>query len=304
MSTSASTVRIAASPVGWGVDFADSPNNPPWETGARRHRGRRAWGRWSSVRSATCRRIPSPCVEILSSRNLTSVGSFIFDDLHDPGQRDRLLAIAERVGALHRGRRWRCVRRSSTSPTTIRVAHRRPVGRGTAARRPSDGGDDRAHRGDRRDRPPPRGATRSSIRTSAATSSSPTRSSGSSTTPMSTCASTPVTSPTRRVDPGEAIGRYADRLGHVHFKDIRPDVLARVDAEALDVLAGDRGRHLLPARRRASSTSATCYAALDAAGYDGYATIEQDRVPGTGTPLDDLRQSLAVIEAARTGHGS
>ncbi len=31
MSTSASTVRIAASPVGWGVDFADSPNNPPWE---------------------------------------------------------------------------------------------------------------------------------------------------------------------------------------------------------------------------------------------------------------------------------
>ena len=31
MSTSASTVRIAASPVGWGVDFADSPSNPPWE---------------------------------------------------------------------------------------------------------------------------------------------------------------------------------------------------------------------------------------------------------------------------------
>ncbi len=37
-----------------------------------------------------------------------------------------------------------------------------------------------------------------------------------------------------RIDPAKAIGQYADRLGHVHFKDIRPDVLARIDAESLD----------------------------------------------------------------------
>ena len=36
------------------------------------------------------------------------------------------------------------------------------------------------------------------------------------------------------IDPVAAIERYADRLGHIHFKDIRPDVLARVDAEGLD----------------------------------------------------------------------
>ena len=41
--------------------------------------------------------------------------------------------------------------------------------------------------------------------------------------------------------------------------------------------------------------------ALDAAGFDGYATIEQDRVPGTGAALDDLRQSLAVLD--RVGRG-
>ena len=46
------------------------------------------------------------------------------------------------------------------------------------------------------------------------------------------------------------IERYAGRLGHVHFKDIRPEILARVDAEEPDVLGGDRGRHLLPDRRR------------------------------------------------------
>jgi sugar phosphate isomerase/epimerase len=39
--------------------------------------------------------------------------------------------------------------------------------------------------------------------------------------------------------------------------------------------------------------------ALAEQGYDGYATIEQDRVAGSGTPLDDLRRSVAVIDQAR-----
>ena len=40
-------------------------------------------------------------------------------------------------------------------------------------------------------------------------------------------------------------------------------------------------------------------AVLDKIGYDGFATIEQDRVPGSGAPLDDVRKSVAVIEHAR-----
>ena len=43
--------------------------------------------------------------------------------------------------------------------------------------------------------------------------------------------------------------------------------------------------------------------ALRDAGYDGYATIEQDRVPGAGSPLDDLRRSVDVLEAAETAAG-
>ena len=35
---------------------------------------------------------------------------------------------------------------------------------------------------------------------------------------------------------------------------------------------------------------------LAAVGYDGYATIEQDRVAGSGTPLEDLQRSVAVLE--------
>jgi inosose dehydratase len=44
---------------------------------------------------------------------------------------------------------------------------------------------------------------------------------------------------------------------------------------------------------------AAVLAALDRIGYRGFATIEQDRVPGSGAPLDDLRKSVAVIEKAR-----
>jgi sugar phosphate isomerase/epimerase len=38
--------------------------------------------------------------------------------------------------------------------------------------------------------------------------------------------------------------------------------------------------------------------ALAEAGYSGFATIEQDRVPGSGEPLDDLRASLEVLSRA------
>jgi hypothetical protein len=40
-------------------------------------------------------------------------------------------------------------------------------------------------------------------------------------------------------------------------------------------------------------------AALGRIGYDGFATLEQDRVPGSGDALGDLRRSLDVIDQAR-----
>jgi inosose dehydratase len=40
---------------------------------------------------------------------------------------------------------------------------------------------------------------------------------------------------------------------------------------------------------------AAVIAALDAIGYAGHATIEQDRVPGSGEPLDDLAASLSAL---------
>ena len=38
--------------------------------------------------------------------------------------------------------------------------------------------------------------------------------------------------------------------------------------------------------------------ALDRTDYRGFATIEQDRTPGSGTPLADLKESLRVLSVA------
>ena len=300
MSTSASTVRIAASPVGWGVDFADSPNNPPWEKVLDDIQSSGV----GALEMGPVGYLPEDSEslhEILSSRNLTSVGSFVFDDLHDPGQRDRLLAISERVGAFIAAAGGG-VFVIIDKPDAIRVA---TAGRSAAAPRLDDqrwrlmierigemaeiarrhGVHPVAH-------PHAGGYIEFADEIERLVID----------TDVDVCLDTGHLA-YARVDPGEAIRRYAGRLGHVHFKDVRPDVLARVDAEALTFWQAIEAGIFCPLGQGVVDFG-DVYAALDAARYDGYATIEQDRVPGTGTPLDDLHQSLAVIEAARTGHGS
>jgi inosose dehydratase len=100
------------------------------------------------------------------------------------------------------------------------------------------------------------------------------------------------------MDPAQMIEHYADRLAHVHFKDIRPEVLARVDEEHLTFWEAIRAGIFCPVGDGLVDIGGVL-AVLDRIGYDGFATIEQDRVPGSGAPLDDLLKSVAVIEHAR-----
>src|SRR5690606_27726937 len=84
-----------------------------------------------------------------------------------------------------------------------------------------------------------------------------------------------------RMDPADMIRRHGDRLGHVHFKDIRPDVLARVDAEALTFWQAIEAGLFCPMGEGVVDLAAV-FDALETVGYAGFATIEQDRVPGSG----------------------
>ena len=99
------------------------------------------------------------------------------------------------------------------------------------------------------------------------------------------------------LDPVALLHRYAGRLRHLHLKDVDPDVRVRGlgfwDAVAAGAFC-PLGTGLLDL--------AALAAALEAIGYRGHATIEQDRRSATpGAPADDLRRSidrLLAVEGA------
>ncbi len=294
-----SAIRIAASPVSWGVDFADSPDNPAWEQVLDDIESSAV----GALELGPVGYLPEDAATLhaaLASRRLRSVGSFIFDDLHDPSQRDRVLGVAERVARFVAAAgggvlviidrpdevRVRTAGRSSGSPRLgddawkamlDRIAEIAEIARRRGLRpvvHPHVGGylefEDEVDRllDD---------------------------------TDLDLCVDSGHFA-YAGIDPAPAISRYADRIGHVHFKDVRPEVLARVEREGLDFWTAIGAGVFCPLGEGVVDLTAVL-AALDAAAYDGYATIEQDRVPGSGRPLEDLCRSLAVLDTIRQRDG-
>jgi inosose dehydratase len=234
--------------------------------------------------------------ELLDERSLVSAGSVMFDDFHDPDARDRLLNIAGRVCRL-------IVASGGTilsiidKPDDVRVA---TAGRPDAAPRLDD---ERWN------------AMIEQINAIAELA----RSLGVhpvvhphvggyiefedeierlvADTDLDLCLDTGHLA-YARMDPVTMLERHAGRLAHVHFKDIRPEVLARVDNEHLTFWQAIAADIFCPIGEGVVDIGRVL-AALDRIGYSGFATIEQDRVPGSGEALDELRKSVSVIETAR-----
>jgi inosose dehydratase len=88
--------RLANAPVSWGVDYADAPENPPWpvvldEIAA-------AGYRWTELGPlGYLPTDPAALTTELRRRDLHLTGGFLFEHFHDPGQRDRLVALARRT---------------------------------------------------------------------------------------------------------------------------------------------------------------------------------------------------------------
>jgi inosose dehydratase len=238
---------------------------------------------------------PDALRTVLTSRKLESAGSFIFDDLHDPSQRDRVMSVAERA----------CKAIAASGGTILSIIDRpddvrvRTAGRPEAAQRLDP---DRwramldqiseiaviARGHGLRPVVHPHGGGYIEFEDEVERLVAD--------TDLDLCLDTGHFA-LARMDPAAKIRQYADRLGHVHFKDIRPDVLARIDGEALTFWQAIEAGIFCPLGDGLVDLP-DVLAALDDVGYEGYATIEQDRTPGGGAPLDDLRKSLAVLDAA------
>ncbi len=92
--------------------------------------------------------------------------------------------------------------------------------------------------------------------------------------------------------------RHADRIWHVHFKDCDPAVAARSREEGRDYVASVRAG-VFCELGRGEVTFLAVVDELRRLGYDGWIVVEQDVLPGMGTP----KQSAARNRDYLTGLG-
>jgi inosose dehydratase len=278
-------MRLAGAPVSWGIDFADAPGNPPWRDvldgiAATGLRGLEL-GPVGYLPEA-----PDVLAAELGARGLEAVGSFVFEPLHDPAQRDAVLATARRA----------CAWIAAAGGSVLVIVDRVSPARAATAGRPE---------ATERLTPARWRAFRHCVEAVAAIA----RAAG----------LDPLIHPhagtyLEAADEIEAM-LAATRLGlcldtghlayagldpvrwaarpdvrHVHLKDLDGDVLARGhgfwDAVAAGVFC-PVGAGVVD--------FAGVLDALDGAGYRGWATIEQDRVAGGGDPPADVRRSVAQL---------
>jgi inosose dehydratase len=102
-------------------------------------------------------------------------------------------------------------------------------------------------------------------------------------------------------DPLELARAAADRIAHVHLKDVDASLAGRVRAGEITYTEAVRGGLYRPLGA-GDVDIAGIVTALGAAAYDGWYVLEQDTVlgaeppPGAG-PIDDVRRSMAFMEA-------
>jgi inosose dehydratase len=100
-------------------------------------------------------------------------------------------------------------------------------------------------------------------------------------------------------DPAELLRQAADRVAHVHLKDVRLDVAATVSAGDSSYIGAVR-QGLYAPLGDGDLDIAGIVGSLEAAGYPGWYVLEQDSAlyaePAEGTgPIDDVRRSLDFL---------
>lgn len=92
----------------------------------------------------------------------------------------------------------------------------------------------------------------------------------------------------------EMLGRYGDRVGHVHIKDVDGAILAKAKAEGWSFAQALKS-FIFPSLGEGIVGIPEVIDALRSHGYDGWLVIEQDTTPGH--PMDTARRNREYLEA-------
>lgn len=97
-------------------------------------------------------------------------------------------------------------------------------------------------------------------------------------------------------DPLTGLRRHADRIWHVHFKDQDPAVAGRARAEGLDGVTAV-GMGLFCELGQGDVDFPAVLAELRALGYAGWIVVEQDVLPGMGSPKASAARNRAYLRS-------
>jgi inosose dehydratase len=97
-------------------------------------------------------------------------------------------------------------------------------------------------------------------------------------------------------DPLAGLRRHADRIWHVHFKDHSPAVAARARQESWDAIRAV-GEGLFCELGKGDIDFPGILAELKAMAYSGWIVVEQDVLPGMGSPKASAGRNRAYIQS-------
>jgi inosose dehydratase len=99
-------------------------------------------------------------------------------------------------------------------------------------------------------------------------------------------------------DPLQGLRKHADRIWHVHFKDCQPDVAARSRQEEWDYFESVR-HGIFCELGKGEVDFPAIKADLEKRGYQGWIVVEQDVLPGMGTPKASAQRNRDYLKSIR-----
>ena len=98
-----------------------------------------------------------------------------------------------------------------------------------------------------------------------------------------------------------ALDRFKERVWYVHFKDCQPEVAARARAERWDYFQALRNGVFCELGKGCVDFPAVLRW-LKNAGYKGYTLVEQDILPGMGTPKESARRNREYLRSIESSY--
>ncbi|RKU22247.1 xylose isomerase [Candidatus Poribacteria bacterium] len=97
-------------------------------------------------------------------------------------------------------------------------------------------------------------------------------------------------------DPLKAFDRHANRIWHVHFKDCHPDIAARSRRDKWDYFASV-GNGVFCELGKGDVDFPAFLTELRNRNYDGWIVVEQDVLPGMGSPYESAARNLRYLHS-------